>query len=122
MLRLFAALALILVAAPTVAENNGKAGQAGKLNAGKAAAGCPPGLAKKDPACVPPGLAKKALQQGDYVDGYFIRLPREKWEALDLPDPGEDSLYLQVDNQVLRVARDTYIVLEAVRILGRVLN
>jgi hypothetical protein len=122
MLRLLATLALILVAAPTVAENNGKGGQAGKLNAGKGAVGCPPGLAKKDPACIPPGQARKALQQGDFVEGYFIRLPREKWEALDLPDPGDDSIYLQVDNQVLRVARDTYIVLEAVRILGRVLN
>ncbi|SFB81228.1 hypothetical protein [Tropicimonas isoalkanivorans] len=44
------------------------------------AAGCPPGLAKKSPACVPPGQAKKAYPRygvGDYIDGdyRFIRDP-----------------------------------------------
>ena len=28
--------------------------------------GCPPGLAKKSPACVPPGLAKKGVQEKDF--------------------------------------------------------
>lgn len=49
-----AAAVALPVAAP--AKDKGH----GNDNAGHAAAGCPPGLAKKSPACVPPGLAKKA--------------------------------------------------------------
>lgn len=46
--------------------------------AGKPAKNCPPGLAKKTPACVPPGLAKKGVTAEDR--GYDIG------DRLDDPD------------------------------------
>jgi hypothetical protein len=50
---LAAAAALQLSADPALAKNN---------------KGCPPGLAKKSPACVPPGLAKKGVTARDYEE------------------------------------------------------
>ena len=52
LMTLAAAAALALIAAPALA----------------APKGCPPGLAKKSPACVPPGLAKKGVTAGDVAD------------------------------------------------------
>ena len=51
-------------------------------------------------------------------------LPRTSplWERLALRDYQDGSRYLQIDNQILRVARDALTVLEAVRIIDRVLN
>jgi Ni/Co efflux regulator RcnB len=94
---------------------------------------CPPGLAKKAVPCVPPGLAKKRThadddrhhehwQHGDRVRGDYVLVPRSEWERLRLRDYRDGSTYLRVDNQILRVARDTLVVIEAVRILDRVLN
>lgn len=96
---------------------------------------CPPGLAKKAVPCVPPGQAKKATRQddhdgdhrhdwhrGDRVYGDYVLIPRSEWERLRLRDFRDGSTYLQVDNQILRVARDTLVVIEAMRILERVLN
>ena len=37
--------------------------------------GCPPGLAKKDPACVPPGQAKRMFREGQRIPSnydYFV--------------------------------------------------
>jgi hypothetical protein len=94
--------------------------------------GCPPGLAKKAVPCVPPGLAKKQyggenhhdhyLRPGDRIDGDYILIPRTEWERLALRDYDDGSTYLRFDNQILRVMRDTLVVIEAVRILDRVLN
>jgi len=83
---------------------------------------CPPGLAKKELPCVPPGQAKKMWYEGDRVDGDYVLIPREEWEALQLRDYNDGSTYLRVNDQILRVARDTLIVQEAIRILQRALN
>jgi hypothetical protein len=83
---------------------------------------CPPGLAKKEVPCVPPGQAQKMWDRGDRVEVDYILIPRADWERLALRDYDDGSTYLQVDNQILRVVRDTLIVLEAVRIVDRVLN
>ena len=83
---------------------------------------CPPGLAKKEVPCVPPGQAKKMWYAGDRVDGDYVLIPREEWDALLLRDYNDGSTYLRADDQILRVARDTLIVLEAIRILDRALN
>ncbi|WP_245155712.1 hypothetical protein [Paracoccus ravus] len=63
------------------------------------AAGCPPGLAKKSPACIPPGQAKKyagprvgqPLRIGDYV---LIRDPRQ----YDLERRSNWSYYRDADS------------------------
>ena len=92
---------------------------------------CPPGLAKKEVPCVPPGQAKKRhhddddhdhWRNGDRVRGDYVLIPRAEWERLALRDYRDGSTYLRVDNQTLRVMRDTLVVIEAVRILDRVLN
>lgn len=105
---------------------------------------CPPGLAKKDVPCMPPGQAKKwhdddrsheeehdrdrrhhshrDWHEGDRIRDGFVLIPRAEWERLRLRDYRDGSRYLQVDNQILRVARDTLVVIEAIRILDRVLN
>ena len=83
---------------------------------------CPPGLAKKAVPCVPPGQAKKLWQRGERVEGGYVLIPRDEWERLALRDYGDESTYLQADDQILRVVRDTLVVLEAVRILDRALN
>ena len=102
---------------------------------------CPPGLAKKAVPCVPPGQAKKwddgdrgheeehdhdrhhtDWHAGDRVRDDYVLIPRAEWERLRLRDYRDGSRYLQVDNQILRVAGDALIVIEAVRILDRVLN
>lgn len=102
---------------------------------------CPPGLAKKAVPCVPPGQAKKwhdddrdhdddhdhdhhhrDWHEGDRIRGDYVLIPRAEWERLRLRDYRDGSRYMQVDNQIVRVMRDTLVVIEAVRILDRVLN
>lgn len=95
---------------------------------------CPPGLAKKAVPCVPPGQAKKRAHghdeehqrhhwhHGDRIYGDYVLIPRSEWERLRLRDYRDGSTYLRADDQILRVVRDTLVVIEAVRILDRVLN
>ena len=73
--------------------------------------GCPPGLAKKAVPCVPPGHAK-AWRKGDRLprdlDWYEIR----DWGRYGLPAPPPGSQYVLIDNEVLRVAIATGIILD----------
>ena len=68
---------------------------------------CPPGLVKKDPACVPPGLAKKGYGIGDRIDGDYtlIRNP-DRW-GLD-----DGKTYYRVGDTVYRVDPETKAVLD----------
>lgn len=83
---------------------------------------CPPGLAKKNPPCIPPGQVGKSWTRGDRIHGDYVLIPRADWQRLALRDYQDGSTYLRVDNQILRVARDTLTVIEAVRILDRAFN
>jgi Ni/Co efflux regulator RcnB len=97
---------------------------------------CPPGLAKKAVPCVPQGQAKKQKDYereeekeqvhiwhtGDRVRGDYVLIPRDEWERLRLRDYDDGSTYLRVDNEILRVARDTRTVIEAIRILDGLLD
>jgi hypothetical protein len=83
---------------------------------------CPPGLAKKAVPCVPPGQVGKTWHRGDRVLGDYVLIPREEWHRWNLRALDDDSTYLRVDNQILRVARDTLTVIEAVRIIDRLLD
>lgn len=93
------------------------------------AGGCPPGLAKKSPACVPPGQAKKyryetrdRIRIGDSIydyDGYHrIRYPDRY--GLDPLRPGER--YYVADGQILRVSEETYEVLAVIRAVSALLD
>lgn len=92
--------------------------------------GCPPGLAKKSPACVPPGLAKKGVtrqdvdrvrrddryDEDDYVYGDWRRgdrLPPERYVILDEGDrvifDGQEYIVVDTDNgTVLKRGNDWY--------------
>lgn len=81
-----------LLAAPAVADSHKQNHKGGK---GSHASHCPPGLAKKDPACVPPGQAKKHAKQvhhhyhrvGDRLDlNDFIRLTNPGRYGLEVRD------------------------------------
>lgn len=84
---------------------------------------CPPGLAKKSPACVPPGLAKTAHPEvGDVLeeDGFLSRY-------ILVRDPGYYGLdpygtYYRIDGQVFQVDRTTQTVLALIGSASRVLN
>ena len=111
-------------------KGNGKAGHArhhapapGHAGYGR---GCPPGLAKKDPACVPPGQARNdddrrygnrvgdVLRIGDYrvirdVDRYDLDR-RDGWD------------YYRDDDRVYRVDRDTRKVLAVLNLIDAFAN
>lgn len=71
-----------------------------------AAAGCPPGLAKKNPSCMPPGQAKKMQRDGYRVgerlpDGFILVRTPSRYGL----DPRRT--YYERDGYVLHVDRDT---------------
>lgn len=83
-----------LLSTPAIAEPHKHHHKGGK---GSHASHCPPGLAKKDPACVPPGLAKKHAKRdghhrhyhrvGDRLNlGDFILIPNPKRYGLEVRD------------------------------------
>jgi len=102
---LAAALGLGLAALPAAAAPPG-------------AGNCPPGLAKKSPACVPPGLAKKGVHIGD-------RLDRD--EVIFIETPGDWGIYrpgsyYRTRGMIVRVDPETMEVLELIRAVANVLD
>lgn len=93
----FVLMAATLLAAPVVADS---------------AKGCPPGLAKKAVACVPPGQAAK-WQVGARLPMSTPWYEVRDWKRLGLREPQDGSRYVRVDNEILRVAIATGIVLES---------
>ncbi len=88
------------------------------LPAGSAFAGpkgCPPGLAKKAVPCVPPGQAKK-WQIGNRIPGGTPWYEVRDWDRYGLPAPLDGSRYVLIDNDLVRVAIATGVILE---FLGR---
>lgn len=112
-----------IVIAVTAAAILGLQAEAGNHNSGKAhsrghigAAGCPPGLAKKNPPCVPPGLARK-YGRGDVIYGDYRIIGHPGRYGLD---PNET--YYRVGDYVYRVDHDTREVLDLIGAVARVLN
>ncbi|MDM7255240.1 MAG: hypothetical protein P3W90_000910 [Paracoccus sp. (in: a-proteobacteria)] len=83
---------------------------------------CPPGLAKKDPACTPPGQAKKAgVRVGaiyDPSDVHIVRVPG--LYGLGPLVPG--SKYAIIGNQLVRIDPATYKVLSVIRLVDAILD
>ena len=81
-------------------------------------AACPPGLAKKDPACVPPGQAKRMFEQGQRVPlGYnfytdYNRIPERFHSQVPYL---ETNRYIYRDNRV-------YIVDPTTRLVTRIID
>ena len=94
-----------------------------------ATAFCPPGLAKKDPACVPPGLAKKqvhhshaAQRSGKYEIGDAV--PAGAWILIENPQRLGlvEGSYLRSGDYVYRVDPGTRQVLALVGLADALLN
>ena len=146
------ACTLALLAAPALADNKGKGkGKAYKGNQ-HVTAFCPPGLAKKRPACVPPGQAKKAarvdrdhhdhddhahddrdhdrviLRIGDRHYRVGDRLVEPSYHYVRRPDLyGLDPLYdgtryVIVGNNLMRVNSETLELLALIRIVDSILD
>lgn len=86
---------------------------------------CPPGLAKKSPACIPPGQAKKLGYRGprigdriDRYDYHRIRYP----DRYDLPRLRAGERYYVVDGRIYRVDRDSDEILDFVRFVAALLD
>ena len=79
--------------------------------------GCPPGLAKKAVPCVPPGQAMK-WQMGERLPISTPWYEVRDWKRLGLRAPLDGSRYVRVDNEILRVAIATGIVLEALGVFN----
>ncbi|WP_108259126.1 hypothetical protein [Mangrovicoccus ximenensis] len=107
-------LVLAMALALPAAADDKKPNKALKLPPG-AAAGTPPGLAKK-PAGLPPGQLRKVYRHGDVLPGDLVWITDyDKWRLPPLL-PGQG--YARYDGEVYRVARDTAVVLEAIGIVS----
>jgi hypothetical protein len=82
--------------------------------------GCPPGLAKKSPACVPPGLARKGADPNGWrVDDLDrVRDPGR----YRLPPLGENQGYYRDGRIVYRVDERTRQVLDWVELTADILG
>lgn len=119
---LTAALALPAAADPKYKRHGQKHGNG--VKAGQVQ-GCPPGLAKKSPACVPPGLAKK--QRGDWDHDHDWRGRRVDADYIIIRDPHRHGLdpvydYYRRDGYVFRVDRETREILNLIGAIGAVLD
>ena len=72
---------------------------------------CPPGLTKKSVPCVPPRQAK-TWALGDKLPTNVAWYEVRDWELYGLPEPIAGSRYIRIDNDVLRVAIATGVVLD----------
>lgn len=85
--------------------------------------GCPPGLAKKSPACVPPGQAGQmyrhghVYQRGERLVGDYIVIEYPGRYGLD-----PNQSYYRLGDYVYRVDRDTKEVLDLIGAVAAVLN
>lgn len=77
----FIQVALIagLLSLPSIAAAQGNGNGNGR---GNNPLNCPPGLAKKSPACVPPGLARQGVTTQEYLD-----LSDDEWENATANNP-----------------------------------
>ena len=95
---------------------------------------CPPGLAKKSPACIPPGQAKKhyhyhaidddeydgRYHRGRHLPDWYDRVEDPRDYGLEVIVNGSD--YYIHDGVIYRVSTETREVLELFRAVDSVLN
>lgn len=91
--------------------------------------GCPPGLAKKSPACIPPGQAKKRYDNPRYDarDHRYRRGEVIRGDYVLIEDPWRHGLdrgknYVRLGNYVYRIDRQTREVLDLIGAVSAILN
>lgn len=83
--------------------------------------GCPPGLAKKDPACLPPGQARKGVAVGRVVDRSEVHLISRPG-LYGLAEAPAGSRYAIVDGRLVRISKDSYKILSVLRAVDAILD
>ena len=116
---------LALSAAPSLADSKGHGKKPKQHHTSQS---CPPGLAKKSPACVPPGQAKKQWHGDDRADDktryhtHYLVGERAGDDCLIVSHTRYKSLpsgtYCRYDDQVLRIDPDTRAILKILQILA----
>lgn len=81
---------------------------------------CPPGLAKKSPACIPPGQAKR-LRAGNVLDWNRAHLVRRPG-LYGLAAAPDGQRYAIVDGQLVQVDAGTAKVLAVIRAVEAILD
>lgn len=81
---------------------------------------CPPGLAKKDPACIPPGQAKK-MGVGGVVDWDHVHIVRRPG-LYGLTDAPKGQRYAIVDGRLVRIDESTRKILSVIRLVDTILD
>lgn len=77
---------------------------------------CPPGLAKKSPACVPPGQAHRYLRRGEYLrHGDYVLIPDPRRYRLE---PRSDWRYYRDGDHIYRVDSRTQRVLTVMQLMN----
>ena len=81
---------------------------------------CPPGLAKKSPACVPPGQARNGLvgRVVDWRDVHVVRKPG----LYGLAQAPSGQNYAIVDGRLVRIDSRTAKVLSIIRTVDAILD
>ena len=89
--------------------------------------GCPPGLARREPACVPPGLARQGITTEDRIGpmttNYFVGdildfndfVTVTDLRMLGLPTLPMGEQYAVIDGTLVRLDADSYEILQLVR-------
>ena len=74
--------------------------------------GCPPGLAKKSPACVPPGLAKKGVTAEEWQSQRGGEEETASDETSD-ENGNDDEIQILADGDRVTIDGEEYIVIES---------
>ena len=82
---------------------------------------CPPGLARKDPACVPPGQARKALGAGSVIDWDDVHVVTRPG-LYGLSEPPTGQRYVIVDGRLVRVDSRTSKILSIIRLVDAIVD
>lgn len=136
----------LIIAAAAACDLSGSASWA------KEAKACPPGLAKKTPACVPPGLARKGVTSGDWQEDRAEDLDEQPAAILKSGDvviiEGEEFIviettsgpvlrkgdgifrlptqdwddYVRIGDAIVRVDPETKAVIELIRLVDLILS
>ena len=73
---------------------------------------CPPGLAKKSPACVPPGLAKKGVTAEDWQSQRGGEEETASDESSD-ENENDDEIQILADGDRVTIDGEEYIIIES---------
>lgn len=85
---------------------------------GVTARACPPGLAKKDPACLPPGQARKV---GDIIDLRRVHVVTRPG-LYGVRDAPSGQRYAIVNGHLMRVDSETGRILSILRVVEAILD